>query len=239
MERIQVAIAAMLVAVQAAGAQLGTTNSLAVFGPVAGRLDWSTLISPGGEVPNPFTIATLGINDLSVSITSPRLSLDTDQQYLPFYVSGSIPLVFPSTNSTLFAPPLSRGVTFEFSEPVTSFGAFIYGSGNERSFSASLYAYDANDVLIGSYAFAWFQPELIVDPAPFWGVSSEAGIKWLTLDVRQGSIPDGFMMSDGFVGGVVTTPEPSSLLLLSSGLTIGVGYYRRRRNARQSPLGSC
>jgi PEP-CTERM motif-containing protein len=198
-----------------------------------GLIDWGVKGADGSIVAQPFTIAVPGVPGLNVTVSeAPGASFKRVDQYDQssgecFSWIGN----FGPCEKLLFTggSPGSNGpITLDFDSPVRGVGAQIQGS-TIGLFTASIEAFDSLNNSLGSFTLAGNSTGDGDDSAIFIGILSTAvdidkvvfGVPISIGDPQTFAINGPRIQTNGVV------PEPSSLLLLGSGLA-GLGLWRRR-----------
>lgn len=202
-------------------------------------VDWSTLgpkdYTPSVPNPSPFT-SHGGVHGI-VSLTTSNLMGRREQD-------GAVP---PDSWDGNFNPgdpvlwtgtvgygPNSVGMILDFgSQGITRGGAQIQ-SAYLQDFVARISAFDANNVLLGTYSTAGFSDVLHDNSAIFLGVEGIGIIHKIefSLDSAPGDITGSFAINQ-FDFSPTAVPEPSSLALCGIGaIGLFIRTARRRRNTQ-------
>ena len=191
-----------------------------------GHLDWGVLGPSFADVSNAFTTPVPGIGGLN--ITGSQAGGDfvrIDQGGLDW--NGNF-----GTGESLLWSFFGGPMTFTFNSAITGFGTQIEAD-NLGAFTARIEAFDAANVSLGVFSSAGVATANGDDSAMFLGILSDvADIRSIRLSLTSsgGGLGD---ISDFAINGPTIQdtpiPEPTSMLLLGTGIaTAAARRYRRR-----------
>lgn len=210
-----------LVALALPTALAAQTSFVSSRGDMSGTtLNWITMYGAPFTPVSAAPTAT-GVPGLSVESTSPSF-LEVRQQ--PNSWAGN----FSSGDPVLFG---GSTMSFLFNMDIFGMGANIQGN-SYGTFNGTISAYDAANVLLGSYVLSGNSTSADDGSALFLGLRSDVGIRRVTFESFS---PESNLEEFGINQAVIETlpqtsvPEPGTYLLVASGLAAVAAVKRRRR----------
>jgi len=171
-----------------------------------------------------FTSTTTSSQDFESSINTSVFTFDVTAA--TFSSAAATAGVTSSGVRVLAEFPDDDPLRAAFTSDVFEIG-MIFGNDENASFTATLSAFDASDVLLGSVTAT---PNGNDFADQFIGLRSDMAIRSMTIS--YGGVRCCAVVIDDFTVGLdaASVPEPATLALLGLGLA-GVGYSRKRRTA--------
>ncbi|HEX9246221.1 MAG TPA: PEP-CTERM sorting domain-containing protein, partial [bacterium] len=124
-------------------------------------------------------------------------------------------------------------MTLQFANPLSGVGAQIQGNPS-GPYTATLKVFSPTDTLLGTFTVAGNNSEISDNTAPFLGViDTQREIGKIVYSVNTGTIDRDVAINRlDLRTSLAPIPEPSTLVLLASGLPAFVGLARRRATRR-------
>lgn len=206
----------------AAASTIGITSALSIV--EAGHIDWGTLGTSFSDVPNGFATPVVGVAGLTLTGTTATAGdmfrIDEGDW------TGSF-----GPGEELLWSVFNGPLTFAFSSPVAGFGTQI-AADTFGPYTARIEAFDASHASLGFFSAGGTATLVSDDSALFLGiVSSSANIRSVSIGLTATpGDPGDFAISRAVIQSD-PIPEPTTLLLLGTGLTTVLVRNRRRQHA--------